>query len=76
LQIGSVGRQLQLAEALALVTLGTTAGSPHLVFREDALPIRAVVVIVVDVAVTRLAAFRRDRVIPPYLGHAGSLFDD
>ena len=36
------------AEALALVTLGTATHSPYLVFREDALAIRAVVVIVVD----------------------------
>ena len=64
----------QLAEALALVTLGTTAHSPHLVLREDALPIGAVVVIVVYVTVPRLPAFRGDRVIGPYFGHAGSLF--
>ena len=75
-QIGSVGRQLQRAEGLALVTLGTTAHSPDRVFREDALPIRAVVVIVVDVAVARLAAFRCDRVVRRYLGHAGSVFVD
>jgi hypothetical protein len=46
------------------------------VFREDALPIGAIVVIVVDVAVTRLAALRCDRVIRPYLDHEGFLFID
>jgi hypothetical protein len=45
-------------------------------FREDALPIRAVVVIVVDVSVARLTAFRCDRVIRRYLRHPGSLFVD
>ena len=74
--VGSVGRQLQRAEGLALVTLRMTPHSPHLVFRENALPVRAAVVIVVDVAVARLAAFRGDRVVRRYLGHAETLFVD
>jgi hypothetical protein len=68
--------QLQLAEGLALVTLGPTAHSPHLVFREDALPIGAVVVIVIDVAVARLTAFGCNRVVGRYLRHAGFQFVD
>jgi len=70
------GTTSDLAEALALVTLGKTARSPYLVFGEDALPVRAVVVIVVDVAMARLAAFGCDRVVGRHLDHAGSLFVD